>query len=87
MTGMTKDIVDERKPRSEKRNESRLEHRRRLEESLESGLEGTFPGSDAISVVQPPPNILDGKAQVRGREGDGNRMINRSNNVIFPCIF
>jgi hypothetical protein len=26
----------------------------RLENSLEEGLEGTFPGSDPVSVTQPP---------------------------------
>jgi len=26
----------------------------RLEKSLEEGLEGTFPGSDPVSVIQPP---------------------------------
>jgi hypothetical protein len=33
--------------------------RRRLEQSLEEGLEGTFPASDPINVVQPPPTALD----------------------------
>ncbi|MPZ57691.1 MAG: hypothetical protein GEU91_14565 [Rhizobiales bacterium] len=32
---------------------------RRLEESLETGLEDTFPASDAINVVQPPPSPED----------------------------
>ena len=44
-------------------HESPLERQERLERSLESGLEGTFPGSDAISVVQPPPSIFDRKAK------------------------
>jgi hypothetical protein len=30
-----------------------------LEKSLESGLEGTFPGSDAINIVQPAPSVYD----------------------------
>ena len=29
--------------------------KQRLEEALEEGLEETFPGSDPISVIQPPP--------------------------------
>jgi len=33
--------------------------RRRLERSLEQGLEGTFPASDPINVVQPPPSAFD----------------------------
>jgi hypothetical protein len=35
--------------------------RRRREQSLESGLEDTFPASDPISIVQPPPSALDKK--------------------------
>jgi hypothetical protein len=37
------------------------ERRQRLERSLEVGLEGTFPASDPINVVQPPPSALDSK--------------------------
>jgi hypothetical protein len=33
--------------------------RRRLEQSLEQGLEDTFPASDPINVVQPPPSVYD----------------------------
>ena len=32
---------------------------RRLERSLEEGLRGTFPASDPINVVQPPPTPQD----------------------------
>ena len=45
--------------REEQRPEHPAERRRRLEKSLESGLEDTFPASDAISVVQPPPSPRD----------------------------
>jgi hypothetical protein len=45
-------------PVSEK---EQAERRRRLEESLEEGLENTFPASDAINVIQPPPSALDQK--------------------------
>ena len=31
------------------------EERDRLEKALEEGLQGTFPASDAVSVVQPAP--------------------------------
>jgi len=41
--------------------EDEMARRRRLEESLEQGLEGTFPASDPINVVQPPPTALDFK--------------------------
>jgi hypothetical protein len=45
--------------------EEREEHRRRLEKSLEQGLEDTFPASDAVSVVQPPPSVHDQKSAGR----------------------
>jgi hypothetical protein len=44
---------------AEKRPEMPADRRQRLEKSLESGLEDTFPASDAINVVQPPPTPLD----------------------------
>jgi hypothetical protein len=46
----------------ERRPEDAEERRRRLEKSLEQGLEDTFPASDAVSVVQPPPSVLDQKS-------------------------
>jgi hypothetical protein len=51
---------------AEQRPEPPAERRRRLEKSLESGLEDTFPASDAISVVQPPPSSHD-----CGKNADG----------------
>ena len=33
--------------------------KRRLDEALEEGLEETFPGSDPVNVIQPPPSKLD----------------------------
>jgi hypothetical protein len=33
--------------------------RERLERSLEEGLEDSFPASDPINVVQPPPTPTD----------------------------
>ncbi len=45
---------------AKKRPEDPAERRRRLEKSLELGLEESFPASDAINVVQPPPSVLDG---------------------------
>ena len=42
------------------------ERRRRLERSLEQGLEDSFPGSDAINVVQPPPSALDRRKKRKG---------------------
>ncbi len=35
------------------------ELRERLDDALERGLEGTFPGSDPVSVIQPPGSVYD----------------------------
>ena len=40
-------------------SETDAKERRRLEKSLEEGLEDSFPGSDPISVTQPPPSLQD----------------------------
>jgi hypothetical protein len=66
---MTKETVLERDNPQEGHKESPLERQERLERSLESGLEGTFPGSDAISVVQPPGSISDRKGKAKGTRG------------------
>jgi hypothetical protein len=39
----------------------------RLDDALERGLEDTFPGSDPVSVVQPPPSARD-KHEVQKRK-------------------
>jgi hypothetical protein len=31
----------------------------KLDDALERGLEDTFPGSDPVSVTQPPPSVHD----------------------------
>jgi hypothetical protein len=46
--------------------ETPAERRQRLEKSLESGLEDSFPASDPINIVQPPPTIYDGRKQAVG---------------------
>jgi hypothetical protein len=33
--------------------------KRRLEAALDEGLEETFPGSDPVSITQPPPSKAD----------------------------
>jgi hypothetical protein len=33
--------------------------KRKLDEALEEGLEETFPGSDPVNVIQPPPSKGD----------------------------
>jgi hypothetical protein len=33
--------------------------KRRLDQALEEGLEETFPASDPVNVIQPPPSKQD----------------------------
>ena len=49
----------EEKRRQEREEEAKERQRRRVEQSLEEGLEDTFPASDPINVIQPPPSALD----------------------------
>ncbi len=51
------------KPARHQDNEAEAKERRRLEKSLEEGLEDSFPASDPISVIQPPPSAQDRKAK------------------------
>lgn len=34
-------------------------HKSRLDDALNTGLEESFPGSDPVSVIQPPPSRHD----------------------------
>ncbi len=47
-----------RKP-DEGRNQHDEAKRKRREKALEEGLEESFPGSDPVSIVQPPPTKED----------------------------
>lgn len=40
-------------------NDAEAAEKRRLERALEEGLEETFPGSDSVSITQPPPSKAD----------------------------
>ena len=42
-------------------SEAEVKERQRLEKSLEEGLEDSFPASDPINVIQPPPSVQDSK--------------------------
>ena len=66
---MAKEKVLGTKTPGEPHDHSVPEWRRRMEKSLESGLEDTFPGSDAISVIQPAPGVYD---RTDGPEGGGH---------------
>jgi len=61
MMGIPNDSVTENEVAQEKRQNDETDRRRRLEKSLEQGLEDSFPGSDPISVTQPPPSVHDRK--------------------------
>lgn len=56
----------EAKHRHGKRREDGERHNERLDDALERGLEESFPASDPVSVVQPPPSARD-KHEVRNR--------------------
>ena len=49
-----------------KKNEKDAEQRH-LEEKLDEGLEETFPGSDPVSVTQPPKSPTEKRDQRRRR--------------------
>jgi len=61
-TVMEKETPDERRKREE------AAWRQRLERSLEEGLENTFPASDPINVIQPPPTVEDKRNGQRPRK-------------------
>jgi hypothetical protein len=56
-TGRAEQEAKRRQREERQAREARIQAE--LEEALELGLEETFPGSDPISVVQPPPTIYD----------------------------
>ena len=42
-----------------RRREQEASHKKKLDEALDVGLEDSFPGSDPVSVTQPPPSPYD----------------------------
>ena len=58
-------IKDAGKHRGGKRENGERLHEK-LDDALERGLEETFPASDPVSVVQPPPSARD-KHEVQQR--------------------
>jgi len=42
-----------------RRREQEANHKKMLEDALDVGLEDSFPGSDPVSVTQPPPSPYD----------------------------
>ena len=51
------DFEDEAEIR--RRREQDASHKKKLDEALDVGLEDSFPGSDPVSVTQPPPSPYD----------------------------
>jgi hypothetical protein len=49
------------------RPETPAERRERLEKALETGLEDSFPASDPLNIVQPPPTVADCGREARGK--------------------
>jgi hypothetical protein len=60
------DMDRDRKHRSGKRRDDRERQDDKLDDALERGLEESFPASDPVSVVQPPPSARD-KHEARKR--------------------
>ena len=59
--------MDQRdKHRSDKQREKTQREYEKLDDALERGLEESFPASDPVSVVQPPPSARD-KHEARKR--------------------
>ncbi|SHL24355.1 hypothetical protein SAMN05444159_5408 [Bradyrhizobium lablabi] len=54
MTGPRSDPKAAKDPKHLKDSE-----KRQLDQALEEGLEETFPGSDPVNVIQPPPSKGD----------------------------
>jgi hypothetical protein len=42
-----------------RRREQDASDKKKLDDALERGLEDSFPGSDPVSVTQPPPSPYD----------------------------
>jgi hypothetical protein len=53
------DDFDDDDDRGKRRREQDACRKKELDEALERGLEDTFPGSDPVSVTQPPPSPYD----------------------------
>ena len=57
---------DDANGRDDKRRAQEARRQKRLDDALERGLEDTFPGSDPVSVTQPPQSAYD-KYEVKKR--------------------
>jgi hypothetical protein len=66
IAGADRHNADAGKHRSGKQRDDGERQNERLDDALERGLEETFPASDPVSVVQPPPSARD-KHEVQNR--------------------
>jgi hypothetical protein len=58
------DMTQRGKKRRGKQRDKSERQNEKLDDALERGLEETFPASDPVSVIQPPPSARD-KCEVR----------------------
>jgi hypothetical protein len=58
--------MDHLKDRDGKRREEEAKQHRKLDDALDKGLEESFPGSDPVSITQPPHSVYD-KSETRRR--------------------
>ena len=64
--------TDETKPASAAGRKNGEAEKERLDRALELGLEETFPGSDPVSVTQPPHSKEDRRDAARRTVDAGN---------------
>ncbi len=50
---------DKGKDIADRKHEQHAKRKKKLDDALERGLEDSFPGSDPVSVTQPPPSSTD----------------------------
>jgi len=53
------EFEEDAKARDMRGRAQEAERQKKLDDALERGLEDTFPGSDPVSVIQPPPSARD----------------------------
>jgi hypothetical protein len=63
--GIPRDSVMENETHDKTQRDREEARKRRLERSLEQGLEDSFPASDPINVIQPPPTVGDKRRDKR----------------------
>jgi hypothetical protein len=58
--------MDDKKDRDAKRREQEAKQHQKLDVALDEGLKESFPGSDPVSITQPPHSVYD-KSETRRR--------------------